>query len=263
MRGNAYTDCRQKKELGNKRSPNSTSSMSRKNRQPLWLNQLLAKLNRFYVNQRLKPQLDGCGEDFQAVLARHLDISGPNIHLGDHVHVTALADKPVRLAVFEGLGRIDVGSYTIINPGVRVTSASHIKIGEACMLAMNCYLADADWHDIHHRIYALGRTEPITIGNNVWIGDSALITKGVTIGDNSVVGAYSVVTKDVPKNTIVAGNPAREIRQLDDSHLTTRRDLFHMEEPYEEFAARYQRELLSGNTTLGWLRSLILPNHRD
>lgn len=237
--------------------------MSRKNHQPFWLNQLLAQLNQVYVDWRVKPQLDGCGHDFRAILARHVDISGPNIHVGDHVHITALPDKPVRLAVFEGLGKIEVGSYSIVNPGVRVTSASQISIGESCVLAMNCYLSDADWHDVQHRIYAPGKTAPITIGNNVWIGDSALITKGVSIGDNSVVGAYSVVTKDVPVNTIVAGNPAREVGQIDDSHLTTRRDLFHMDEPYSDFETQYRQDLLKGNSLLGWIRSLVRPNQFD
>ncbi len=50
------------------------------------------------------------------------------------------------------------------------------------------------------------------IGNHVWIGENALILKGVKIGDNSIVGAGSVVTKDVPNNSIVAGNPARIIK---------------------------------------------------
>lgn len=56
--------------------------------------------------------------------------------------------------------------------------------------------------------------EPITIGNNVWIGGSATILPGVSIGDNAVVGAGSVVTRDVAPNTVVAGNPAKVIRQI-------------------------------------------------
>lgn len=237
--------------------------MSRRNLQPYWFNQWLGCLNRFYVKRWLQPQLDSCGKDFQAIVARHVDLSGPNIHVDDHVHITALADKPVRLAVFEGLGEIIVGSYSIINPGVRITSASRIEIGKGCMLAMNCYLSDADWHDLQHRIYAPGNTAPIKLGDNVWIGDSALVTKGVQIGNNSVVGAYSVVTKDVPANTIVAGNPAKVVKELDVSHITTRKDLFNMDEPYEVFAMRYQKALLEGNTLLHWLRSLIAPTRKD
>jgi acetyltransferase-like isoleucine patch superfamily enzyme len=52
------------------------------------------------------------------------------------------------------------------------------------------------------------------IGNNVWIGAKATVTKGVTIGDNVVIGANSVVTRDIPPNSVAAGAPARVIRSI-------------------------------------------------
>lgn len=55
---------------------------------------------------------------------------------------------------------------------------------------------------------------PITIGNNVWIGGSATILPGVTIGDNAVIAGGAVVVRDVPAWSVVAGNPARVIRQI-------------------------------------------------
>lgn len=131
------------------------------------------------------------------------------------------------------------------------------------MIAMNAYLSDADWHDIQHRIYAPGRTAPIKLDDNVWIGDSALVCKGVTIGENSIVGAYSVVTKDVPANSIVAGNPARKVGEVDPEHLTTRVDLFNGPVPYEEFEAQYFREKMRGNTLFRWLTSLLMPGEHD
>lgn len=59
---------------------------------------------------------------------------------------------------------------------------------------------------------------PVTIGDDVFIGKGAIILPGVTIGSCVIVGAGSVVSKDVPDNSVVAGNPARWIRSLDD-HL--------------------------------------------
>jgi maltose O-acetyltransferase len=60
-------------------------------------------------------------------------------------------------------------------------------------------------------------TRPIVIKDNVWIGASATINPGVTIGNNVVVGAGAVVTKDVPDNVVVAGVPAKVIREIDQS----------------------------------------------
>ena len=233
----------------------------RRDHRPYWLKQWFDRANRFYVDHRVRPHFDASGTDLRVVGPRYLQVSGPHISAGDHVHIMALADSPVRLAVFEGLGRIHIGDYCIVNPGVRISSASSVEIGQGCMLAMNCYLSDADWHDIHHRIFAPGRTAPIVLGNNVWIGDSALVSKGVTIGENSVVGASSVVTKDVPANVVVAGNPAKVVTQLDMENCTTREQLFTGAVPYEEFERDYFRQQLAGNTFLDWLKQLIMPGH--
>ena len=56
--------------------------------------------------------------------------------------------------------------------------------------------------------------EPITIGNNVWLGGGAIVCPGVTIGENTVVGAGAVVVKDLPPNVLAVGTPARVIRDL-------------------------------------------------
>ena len=56
--------------------------------------------------------------------------------------------------------------------------------------------------------------QPITIGDNVWVGGGAIICPGVTIGDDTVVGAGAVVTKDLPAGVVAVGNPARVIKQV-------------------------------------------------
>jgi len=59
----------------------------------------------------------------------------------------------------------------------------------------------------------INKSKPIKIGNHVWVGKGCAILKGVTIGDGAIVGAHSVVTKDIPPRTLVAGVPAKIIKE--------------------------------------------------
>ena len=116
----------------------------------------------------------------------------------------------------DGAGRIDVGDYVLLCPGVRIDSAIHVEIGANTMIAAGAYLTDADWHDVYDRTRPIGQTAKICIAENVWIGDGATVCKGVTIGANSVIGTGSVVTKNIPPNVVAAGNPTQVICSLDD-----------------------------------------------
>ena len=60
----------------------------------------------------------------------------------------------------------------------------------------------------------LAAAQPITLGDNVWLGGGVLVCPGVTIGDNTVVGAGAVVVKDLPANVVAVGNPARVVRTI-------------------------------------------------
>jgi len=235
----------------------------RRDHRPLSLHRLQKALSRWYCHWFLVPQLDDCGEGLEVIGPQHVSFSGSDIRLGRHVHMMALRDAPIRLAVFEGMGRVRVGDHVLINPGARIVSAKAIEIGNNCMLAMHCHLSDADWHDIHHRIYAPGATAAIKLGDNVWLGDSVKVLKGVTIGDNTIVGAGAVVTKDLPANVMAGGNPARVLQALPEGDLTTRQALFTMDAPYDAFAEQFARTRLGANTWLDWFRHWLAPNKRD
>jgi acetyltransferase-like isoleucine patch superfamily enzyme len=100
------------------------------------------------------------------------------------------------------------GGYA--NNGAAIVCFGEISIGRDVAIGPEVFIRDSD----SHRISGSGRssTEPIRIGDRVWIGARAVILKGVTIGDGAIVAAGSVVTKDVAPGTLVAGVPAKFIR---------------------------------------------------
>jgi acetyltransferase-like isoleucine patch superfamily enzyme len=95
--------------------------------------------------------------------------------------------------------------------GLNISCFKHIAIGHDATIAENVTIRDSDNHVI--RGSSRPETAPVIIGDHVWIGMNALILKGVTIGDGAVVAAGAVVTKDVPPSSLVAGVPARVIRE--------------------------------------------------
>ena len=88
--------------------------------------------------------------------------------------------------------------------------------------------------------------------------------RGVTIGENSIVAAGAIVVKDVPDNVIVGGNPAKIIKELDpQEEKVTRMDLFKDPVALEELYDYLDKIDLKENTSLGWLRSLIIPSKKQ
>ena len=220
----------------------------------------------FYGNHFLRPHFKSLGKGFTFVKPWYIEIFGSPIELGDYIHIIASADRRVRLSAWSdptGGGRIRIRDYSLICPGVRISSASQIAIGNSCMLASNVYITDSDWHDTYDRL-ALGKASPIRIEDNVWIGDSAIICKGVTVGENSIIGAGAVVTKSVPSNAIAAGNPARVVKTLDPATKITARDQWFADPGrLSEDMDRLDREILGGNTLFHWLRYLLFPLKKD
>lgn len=97
------------------------------------------------------------------------------------------------------------------NSDVKIRCKQKIEIGNDVAISHDVTIMDSDAHILdgnenHH-------TLPVIIGNHVWIGTKALILKGVHIGDNAIIAAGAVVTKDVPANCVVAGVPAKVIKE--------------------------------------------------
>jgi maltose O-acetyltransferase len=108
-----------------------------------------------------------------------------------------------------------IGEKVFFNFNCVVLDVTFVKIGSRTLFGPNVQIYTAT-HPIDYRERASGLeyAKPITIGEDVWVGGSAIICPGVTIGDRVVIGAGSVITKDIPADVFAAGNPCKVIRPL-------------------------------------------------
>ena len=169
-----------------------------------------------------------------AQLLEELDSVKETIH---RYNAMSPADKSGRLEILKGLlghtgdddiiinqpfycdygKQISVGKRFFANFHFTVLDEAKVTIGDDCFIGPNvsiytaCHSTDPAERNTRNEW-----AEPVTIGNNVWIGGSVTILPGVTIGDNVTIGAGSVVTKDIPSGVVAAGNPCRIIKQLYD-----------------------------------------------
>lgn len=139
------------------------------------------------VAEYQKTELGWCGRD--VVIYPNVSIVFPkNIFIESHTHIGGCM--------------------------IRASERSKIKIGKWCQIANNTIFASSG-HAIGEGYYYGNLTYgDIMLEDNVWIGSNAIILENVKIGANSVIAAGAVVTKDVPKNVIVAGVPARVIKNI-------------------------------------------------
>lgn len=108
-----------------------------------------------------------------------------------------------------------VGERVFFNFNCIVLDVTQVAIGSRTLFGPNVQIYTAT-HPLDHKERASGLeyAKPIVIGEDVWVGGSAVICPGVTIGDRSIIGAGSVVTKDIPADVFAAGNPCKVIRAL-------------------------------------------------
>lgn len=157
------------------------------------------------------------------------EILPKNRHQRDSITVGVGTHIRGQLLTFGHGGRITMGSYCYVGDNSKLWSAVKLSIGDRVLIAHNSSIFDCDTHPLNarerHRHYVeiitKGhpaemnlREEPVTIEDDVWIGCNVVVLKGVTIGRGAVIGAGSIVTHDVPPWVLVAGNPARPIREL-------------------------------------------------
>lgn len=105
---------------------------------------------------------------------------------------------------------LSIGSM-FINKGGMIECACHISIGHDCIIGRDVLIRDSDGHVVDNNPDKM--TIPVIIEDHVWIGSKAMILKGVHIGKGAIVAAGAVVTRDVPAGCLVAGVPAKVIRE--------------------------------------------------
>lgn len=146
------------------------------------------------------------------------------IMIGSNSHIRG------ELFVYGHGGAIEIGDNCYIGENSKIWSSGSIKIGNNVLIAHSVNIHDSNSHPIdkterqNHFVEIISKghpknlfldEQPIIVGSNVWIGFNATILKGVNIGEGAIIGSCSVVTKDVPAYTVVAGNPAKVIKILD------------------------------------------------
>ena len=111
--------------------------------------------------------------------------------------------------------QIRVGKRFFANFNLTVLDEARVTIGDDCFIGPNVSIYTACHStDPVERNTRREWAEPVTIGDNVWIGGSVTILPGVTIGSNVTIGAGSVVTRDIPDNVVAVGNPCKVIKNL-------------------------------------------------
>jgi maltose O-acetyltransferase len=109
---------------------------------------------------------------------------------------------------------ISLGNGVAANNGLLVIAAKSVEIGDGCLLGMGVQILDFDAHGVapEERRSSIGRTAPVVLGRDVWLGNGVILLKGTRIGDNSIVAAGAVVPGgEYPADVILGGNPARII----------------------------------------------------
>jgi acetyltransferase-like isoleucine patch superfamily enzyme/tetratricopeptide (TPR) repeat protein len=169
------------------------------------------------------------GEEKPLTIGTNTRIVPHNIRMKERCAVTVGRDSIIEGSIsFDREGaRVTIGDRCFVGTS-HLISAEEITIGDDVIISWGCTISDHNSHSISwnerkddvaswmkgRKDWTYVKREPVRIGNKVWIGFNVIILKGITIGEGAVIGAGSVVTKDVPPYTVVAGNPARVIREI-------------------------------------------------
>jgi acetyltransferase-like isoleucine patch superfamily enzyme len=111
-------------------------------------------------------------------------------------------------------GRVDIGDHVFVGERTSIVCHERITIGRLTMIGHNCSLMDFSHGTAPNQSMSKqpGVLEPVTIGEECWLGAAVIVLPGVTIGRGTIVAAGAVVSRDLPENVVAAGVPARVMR---------------------------------------------------
>lgn len=147
-------------------------------------------------------------------------IGDGRLRIGNGVSVGHQQSWILGLKVYDD-ALLEIGDHSIINYRTMISVAQRVTIGSYCLFAGEIMIFDNSSHPLAAQArrdnLPMGQEDvsPVVIEDDVWIGTRSLIMKGVTIGQGAVVAAGAVVTKDVPPLTVVGGNPARVLKEIE------------------------------------------------
>lgn len=168
---------------------------------------------------------NGCKIDAMQVHIADKSSKVVNIQMGDNCCIMGT------IIIYRATAKVILGNNVYIGPGTLLECTESIEIGNDVLVSGNCNIIDTNSHSLHsaervndtadwqkglvYKDWSVVDCAGVCIKSNCWIGLKAIVLKGVTLEQGTIVGAGSVVTRNSEKFSLIAGNPARFIKQVD------------------------------------------------
>ena len=189
---------------------------------PVWLhNKINIQLDKIYT-WRIATSFKQFSGGSNTLIHRCIHVwNGKNITIGENIHIfkdSILACHPnsqhAKPEIIIG-NDCEIGEYSHITCANRITIGNNLFTGRRCTITDNSHgPSSRNVLDQNPRLRDIVSKGPVSIGNNVWLGDNVVILPGVTVGDGVIIGANTVVTNNIPSYSVVVGNPMKIVKIL-------------------------------------------------
>ncbi len=139
-----------------------------------------------------------------------------NIYFGENSNINidhSVSIGPGVNLIVKDSAKLSIGNNTYFTSDMHIEAVNSLSIGNDCAISWGVTIIDDDHHEMHGTEKREQKNSIVSIGNKVWIGCNVTILKNTHIGNNCVIAAGSVVKGNFPDNTLIAGNPAKVVKQ--------------------------------------------------